>query len=448
MPPNLQFPSVAAAPPGWVLRQSRRLFGDPVGFFRRLADEFGGFARFEMGKRKFYLLSDPALIQELLVTHGGDTEKFPRLRRGRGLFGDGLLTSEEPLHMRQRRLMQPAFHRDRIAEYARVMAECADAACEQWSDGEVVDVGTAMNRLALAIVSRTLFSTNTDAGAGKISASLEEILTMLNRLVLPPGELRLMAPLPSTLRYKQALRQLDEVVFRLIAERRASGPRGGDLLDLLMTARDEESGGGMDDEQLRDEVVTLFVAGHDTTANALTWTWHHLSREEEARASVEACVDAALQGRAPGFEDYGSLGEVERAVAESMRLHPPVWILGRRPRRGFELGGVEMDVNSILLVCMAVLHRRAELWPEPERFDTARHMPGQERHKYAFLPFGAGSRLCIGERFAWMEAVLCVASIARRWRLERVDGEVVPRALLTLRPRDGLQLRAVRRITR
>lgn len=448
MPPNPSSPKLAAAPAGWVLRESRRLIGDPVGFFTGLAAEFGGFARFEMGRRKFYLLSDPALIQELLVTHGGGTEKFPRLGRGRGLFGDGLLTSEEPLHMRQRRLMQPAFHRDRIAEYAQVMAECADAASEQWRDGEVVDAGRAMNRLALAIVSRTLFSTNTDADAEMIGESLEEILAMLNRLVLPPGELRLMAPLPSTLRYKRALRQLDEVMFRLIAERRASGPRGGDLLDLLMAARDEEGGGGMDDGQLRDEVVTLFVAGHDTTANALAWTWHHLSREEKARAEVEACVDDALKGRAPGFDDYGSLGEVERAVAESMRLHPPVWILGRRPKRGFELGGVEMDGNSILLVCMAVLHRRPELWPEPERFDAARHLPGQERHKYAYLPFGAGSRLCIGERFAWMEAVLCVAAIARRWRLERVDDEVVPRALLTLRPRDGLRLRAVRRPTR
>jgi cytochrome P450 len=343
--------------------------------------------------------------------------------------------------------MQPAFHRDRIAEYAQVMTECADEVCARWRDGEVLDAGRAMNRLALAIVSRTLFSTNTDAGAEKIRASLEEILTMLNRLVLPPGELRLMAPLPSTLRYKRALRDLDEVVFRLIAERRASGPRGGDLLDLLMAARDEEGGGGMDDAQLRDEVVTLFVAGHDTTANALAWTWHHLSREEKARAAVESCVDGVLKGRAPTFEDYPALTEVERAVAESMRLHPPVWILGRRPKRAFELGGVQMDGNSILLVCMAVLHRRPELWPEPERFDMARHAHGQERHKYAFLPFGAGSRLCIGERFAWMETVLCVAAIARRWRLERVEEEVVPKALLTLRPRDGLRMRAVRRTT-
>lgn len=446
-PPKPCNPSLSTVPAGWVLRESRRLITDPVGFFSGLAEEFGGFVRFDMGKRKFYLLNDPDLIQELLVTHGGATEKFPRLRRGRGLFGDGLLTSEEPLHMRQRRLMQPAFHRDRIAEYARVMVECAEVACAEWRDGEVVEAGEAMNRLALAIVSRTLFSSNTDADAEKISESLNEILEMLNRLVLPPGELRLMAPLPSTLRYKRALRQLDEVVFRLIGERRASGPLGGDLLDLLMAARDEEGGGGMDDEQLRDEVVTLFVAGHDTTANALAWTWHHLSREAGAQAAVEACVDDALKGRAPVFEDYAALGEVERAVAESMRLHPPVWILGRRPRRGFELGGVEMDENSILLVCMAVLHRRPELWPEPERFDISRHMQGQQRHKYAFLPFGAGSRLCIGERFAWMETVLCVAAIARRWRLEPVETAVVPRALLTLRPRDGLRLRAIRRAT-
>lgn len=442
---------MVTAPAGWVLRESWRLAKDPAGFFSRLADEFGSFVRFEMGKRKFHLLCDPVLIQELLITHGGETEKFPRLRRGKGLFGDGLLTSEEPLHMRQRRLMQPAFHKERIASYARVMVECAESACAQWRDGGVVDVSGSMNRLALAIVSRTLFSANTDAEAEVISESLDEILLMLNRLVLPPGEIRLMAPLPSTIRYKRAIQRLDRLIFRLIAERRAAGPGRGDLLDLLIGARDEQGGGGMDDEQLRDEVVTLFVAGHDTTANALTWTWHHLSREAEARARMEACIDAVLDRRPPRAGDLPALAVVERTVAEAMRLHPPVWILGCRPRSSFEIGGATMDGSSILLVCMAALHRRPELWPDPDRFDPARFLPetAASRHRYAYLPFGAGSRLCIGERFAWMEAVLCVASIARRWRLDCIDdAEPAPRALLTLRPRNGLRLRAMRRLAR
>ena len=310
------------------------------------------------------------------------------------------------------------------------------------------DVAAEMNRLALAIVSRTLFTANTDADAASISESLDEILVMLNRLVLPPGELRLLLPLPSTLRYKRALRRLDEVVFRLIGARRASGAGSGDLLDLLMAARDD-LGGAMDDEQLRDEVVTLFVAGHDTTANALAWTWHHLSREPAVLRRMEACLDRVLEGRLPAAGDYPALDEVERVVAEAIRLHPPVWILGRRPKNALELGGERMDRDSILLVCMAVLHRRPELWPEPAKFDPGRHTPEarQWRPRYGYLPFGAGSRLCIGERFAWMETVLCVATIARSWRLESAGGDVSPRALLTLRPRHGLRLRAMRRST-
>jgi cytochrome P450 len=293
-----------------------------------------------------------------------------------------------------------------------------------------------MNHLALAIVSRTLFNTETNDDAMRISEALDVVLHTLNRLMLPPGPLLLSLPLPSTLRYRRALQTLDEIVYRIIHERRVSGKEEDDLLGLLMQAEDPETGQRMTDLELRDEVMTLFVAGHDTTANALTWTWHLLAQHPEAMAGVAEESRAVLGERSATAEDYPKLTFTERVLAEAMRLYPPVWILGRRSLS---------EPNSVYLVCMYVLHRRPELYADPNRFDPERFLPENRdgRHKYAYMPFGAGSRLCIGERFAWMEIVLTVATIARRWKLlPTSDKPVEPLALLTLRPKLGLHLRA------
>lgn len=438
---------MAARLPGpnaaWLLRHAGLLTRQPLGFFTRLAEEFGDFVCFPMGATRFHLINDPELVQELLIQLGPKMEKFPRVPRSQGLFGEGLLTSEEPLHMKQRRLIQPGFHRDRIAHYAQVMAGAAEERCASWRAGQTIDVAEEMSRFALDVVSRALFSTDTRSEAHEISAALDTIVHMLNRLVLPPGPLLLRFPLPSVRRYRAAIRQLDRVIYRIIAQRRARQSDEPDMVGMLLSARDAETGEPMSDEQLRDEVVTLFVAGHDTSANALAWTWHLLGQHPEVGESLRRELDDVLGGRLPGAEDYPKLRYTEAVFREAMRLCPSVWILGRRPLERIRLGGVEAGPESVFLVCMYALHRREASFPEPLRFNPGRWLETESgaRHKFAYLPFGAGSRLCVGERFAWMEGVLALAAIARRWRLEPVPGHPVePLALITLRPKHGLKM--------
>jgi cytochrome P450 len=281
-----------------------------------------------------------------------------------------------------------------------------------------------MNHLALDIVSRALFDASTEEDAERIGHELEIVLLMLNKLVMPLGGLRLALPLPSSRRYFTALRRLDEVVYGLIRQKR------GLLLQDLLSVE-------MDEQQLRDEVMTLFVAGHDTTANALAWTWYLLAQHPEAQTRL--IEEARALSGDPTAEDYARLPFTERVLAESMRLFPPVWILGRRALSPYAFGEFTAPAGSVLLVCMQVLHRHPDLWPDPDQFDPDRPPPA---HKFSFLPFGAGSRLCIGERFAWMEGVLSIATIARRWRFELVPGHPVePLGLLTLRPKHGLRMR-------
>jgi cytochrome P450 len=419
------------------------LLRDPIGFFTSVADQQGPRAGFRFGSRQFYLLNDPAPIKDLLVTQAHHFEKFPRIDKTKGLFGDGLLTSEEPLHMRQRRLAQPAFHRERLAAYAREFSAATKRRTAQWRDGETRDLAHEMNHLALDIVSRTLFSTQTEDEADSISRHLDTILKTLNHLVMPWGTLLLTLPTPVKHRYRRALAELDRIVYGLIRARKE--PKAdGDLLDLLLAAKDPETGQGMPLEQLRDEIMTIFVAGHDTTANALTWTLYLLSQNPEAQAAWQAEADAVLQGRAATIQDAERLTFTAKVFEESLRLYPPVWILGRRALRDTHLSDLPVQKGAVVLVSMAVLHRRPELFPNPSIFDPHRTKPAD---RYAFLPFGAGSRLCIGERFAWLEGILCLATIAQTWRIEIPAAQkVTPQPLLTLRPREGLTARLRQRV--
>ncbi|MFN9918250.1 MAG: cytochrome P450 [Acidobacteriota bacterium] len=420
-----------------------RLFRDPVGFFREMADSQGPLARIKFGPQVFYLLNDPGRIEEALVRKASSFEKFPRIDRTRGLFGEGLLTSEEPLHLRQRRLAQPAFHREKLAGYASEMVEATERLTGGWQEGMTVDAAHEMGVLALDIVSRTLFSTQTNEQTEQISASLNTVIETLNHLVMPWGNLLVGMPTPVRRRYRRALDTLDAIIYGLIEERRRAPGVADDLLGMLMNARDSETGEGMPNLQLRDELMTMFVAGHDTTANALAWTLHLLSLHPEQRELLEREVDWVLGKRPATAEDVGRLPFTSAVFRESLRMYPPVWILGRRALAPVELSGLRLERGAVLLVSMAVLHRRPELFADPERFDPLRPPP---EHRFAYLPFGAGARLCIGERFAWMEGVLCLATMAQRWRLEREEGGAVEaQALLTLRPRNGLALTPRRR---
>ena len=418
---------------------------NPLRFLEGVA-RHGDVARFRLGPVFVYLVNDPDLIRSVLVTRADAYHKGRALERARRLLGQGLLTSEGALHLRQRRLMQPAFHRERIAGYGETMVRYAGRAAERWKAGETIDVHKEMVALTLAIVGKTLFDADVEEEADEIGKALTEALELFQRLLMVPyGEFLEKLPIPSTLRFRSVRRRLDATIARLIAERRRNPRDRKDLLTLLLLAQDTEGdGGGMTDTQLRDEAMTIFLAGHETTANAMAWTWHLLSQNPEAEGRLHEELDRVLEGRAPGVADLPRLRYTEMVLSESMRLFPPAWILGRRAIVDHELGGYRIPAGSIVLLSQWITHRDARYFPDPLRFDPQRFTAEAQaaRPRFSYFPFGGGPRVCIGEGFAWMEGVLVLATIARRWRFLPVDGiPVTPAAMITLRPKSGLPMR-------
>ena len=418
---------------------------NPLRFLEGVA-RHGDVARFRLGPVFVYLVNDPDLIRSVLVTRADAYHKGRALERARRLLGQGLLTSEGALHLRQRRLMQPAFHRERIAGYGETMVRYAGRAAERWKAGETIDVHKEMVALTLAIVGKTLFDADVEEEADEIGKALTEALELFQRLLMVPyGEFLEKLPIPSTLRFRSARRRLDATIARLIAERRRNPRDRKDLLALLLLAQDTEGdGGGMTDTQLRDEAMTIFLAGHETTANAMAWTWHLLSQNPEAEGRLHEELDRVFEGRAPGVADLPRLRYTEMVLSESMRLFPPAWILGRRAIVDHELGGYRIPAGSIVLLSQWITHRDARYFPDPLRFDPQRFTAEAQaaRPRFSYFPFGGGPRVCIGEGFAWMEGVLVLATIARRWRFLPVDGiPVTPAAMITLRPKSGLPMR-------
>jgi cytochrome P450 len=412
------------------------------------AREYGDIVRYTMGGRPVFLLVHPELIKELLVTRQHDFVKGRGLEWAKRYLGEGLLTSEGELHTRQRRLSQPAFHRQRIASYARVMVEYAAKRRERWKDGQAIDLHAEMMALTMAIAGKTLFDADVESEAAEIGASLKAIIELFPRFTLPFASLIEKLPLRSNREFARARERLDATVYRIIGERRRDGRDHGDLLSMLMLASDEDDGSRMSDRQLRDEAITLFLAGHETTANLLSWTFYCLARNPEREAELHAEVDRALAGRAPGFEDIPRLALAERVVAESMRLYPPAWILGRRALRDVALGPYRIPAGAYVIASPYATQRDPRFFAEPERFDPDRFSPEAKaaRHKFAYFPFGGGARQCIGEGFAWMEGTLLLAAIAQRFSLRLApDARVVPQPLITLRPRHGMKMILERR---
>jgi cytochrome P450 len=441
--------AVAAQPPGprdvlpgWTIVSFYR---DPIGSLQRMARTYGDVARFRWGSRFEHLLVHPELVERVLVTEQRAFVKGQALQETKRILGEGLLTSEGDFHLRQRRLVQPLFHRRRIAAYADEMVACTERALGRWHDGAELDAHEEMTRLTLAIVARTLLAADVEGEAPEIGRALTDALDSLQRFMLPFPDLVELVPLPSTRRLRASRERLDATIYRLIEERRAR-PGGRDLLSLLLEARDED-GEAMPDEQVRDEAMTIFLAGHETTANALAWTWLLLSRNPETEARLYAELDAVLGGRAPEPDDLARLPELDRILNESLRLYPPAWLIGRRAVREVELGGYVLPPGSIALVSPYVTHHDARFFPEPDRFDPGRWTDeaGAARPRFSFFPFGGGVRRCIGESFALMEAKLVLATIAQRWRLRHLGGEVGLLPRITLRPRGPISVRLERR---
>jgi cytochrome P450 len=438
---------VPPGPPGAPLLGHLLAFRrDPLGFFQRAARDYpGDLVRFRQGPRDVYLVTSPELVKEVLVSRQHDFGKGRGLQWAKLFLGEGLLTSEGEFHTRQRRLAQPAFHRQRISAYAQDMVTRAVKARERWREGETLDLDVEMMRLTLAIASSTLFGADVEEEAAHIREDLATIVALFPRFQLPLFGLIQKLPLPSNARFARAVARLDSIVYRVVAERRRDGRDRGDLLSMLLLAQDEEGGGGMTDRQLRDEVMTLLLAGHETTSNALLWTWYLLSLNPVAEERWREELRAVLGGRAPTIDDVPALRYTEMLLAESMRLFPPAWGVGRRALRDVTLGGFMVRAGCIVALSPYVMHRDERFWPDPLRFDPERFTPEARaaRPRFAYFPFGGGARSCIGEPFAWMEGVLLLAAIGQRWRLRLVPGHPVePQALITLRPRFGMKMTA------
>jgi cytochrome P450 len=418
-------------------------------YLERLAREYGDVIFFRTPGQQVYFLNHPDLSREVLVTQQHQFKKSRILERARVLLGNGLLTSEAQHHRRQRRLVQPAFHRERLESYSATMIERAAAARERWQDGATFDISKEMMRLTLDIVSRTLFSTAMESQAEEVREVLHDAFGLFDMVIMPFSEYLEKLPLPAMRRFYKARADLDRIIYGMIAERRASGKDTGDLLSMLLLAQDEEGEGGMTDEQVRDELLTLFIAGHDTTATALSWTWYLLSQNPDAEAKMHAEIDTVLQGRLPTFDDLAQLRYTNAVFLEGLRMYPPAWAIARRALEDIELGGYLVPKGSIVLLSTYVAHRDPRWFSEPDKFMPERWLVEDEtRPRFAYSPFGGGARVCIGERFAGMEGVLLLATIAQKWRFEHVPSHRVEmRAMLVLRPKFGMEMIARRRQT-
>jgi cytochrome P450 len=458
LPPGLKRNLFFHAHKPWVK------LGSPILLFEHLHRTYGNIACYQFMGTPIVFVNDPDYVREILVTQGASFAKERTVRRMKVLLGEGLITSEEPFHMRQRRIAAPAFHRQRIAAYAEEIVRSAVAFSERVVPGEAFDIGAASMELSLEIVARTLFDAEVDDDIRSINDEVNTIMELYNFIVaFPKVESFLHLPIPGIVKFRKAKARLDRVVDRIIREHREARAKAdaegieadrGDLLSMLLSSRSElldEDGKPtgefetMTDTQARDEVLTIFLAGYETVANGLTWTWYLLSQNPGAERRLHEELDRVLQGRLPTLQDYPELKYTEMVFAEAMRLYPPAWVMGRMSLTPIELGPYRIPAGAHFFFSQYIMGRTAEYFPDPLRFDPERFTPEAKaaRHKYTYFPFGGGSRQCIGESFAWMEGVLSIATLAQRWRLTYADSAPpIPKEKITLRPKGPLRMRA------
>lgn len=437
-PGPLNLPVVGVAP---MLRR------DPINYLTNLTREYGDLVHFRVLGRDTYLLNHPEYIKEVLVKRQNLFTKTPTLQRAKRLFGEGLLTSEGDFHTRQRRLIQPAFHRDRLRKYGAIMTDYALQARERWTGGGEIDMQREMMRLTLGIVARALFDADVEGDAKPVGEAMSELVRSFRVFLLPFATLLRRLPLPQNRRLDRSVATVKQIVSRIIQEHRREDSHNENLLSALIDVRDED-GSSLSDQQILDEILTLFTAGHETTALALTWTWYLLAHEPECASKFYAEIESVLQGRTPTFEDVPNLVYTDRVVAESMRLRPPIWIIGRLAQQDFELDGISIPKGSICLMSQYLMHHDARFFPAPDRFDTERWSPElrDARPKFCYFPFGGGARACIGDRFAWSELILVLATVAQKWRFQMASDEPIrPVPRLTLQPSAPVRMIAVPR---
>ena len=459
-------------------------FGQPIPLFEHLHNTFGRIAHYRFMGTTIVFVNDPEWINELLVTQASSFVRERTLRRMKILLGEGLITSDDPIHMQQRRIIAPAFHRQRINGYAGQIVASAQESAARWQPDQPIDINDEMMQLSLHIVARTLFDSEVTADVLAVRDEVNTIMGIYNYLIaFPRLESVLHWPIPGIVKFRRSRAKLDAVIATMIASRRSLTrsqlEQRGDLLSMLMAARDEDPtpnqaqsfptepgcprsgfsdlgvqaktsppGKAMSDTQVRDELLTIFLAGYETVANALTWTWYLLSQNPAAADRMYAEVSEVLgtgpNARTATVDDYPRLRYTEQVFAESMRLYPPAWAMGRQSTVPVELGPYRFPPHTHFFVSQYIMHRSPEYWPAPLAFRPERHTPEAKlnRPRFTYFPFGGGRRQCIGEGFAWMEGVLSLATIAQRWRLTFLPTyPVIPQAKITLRPKHPLIMR-------
>jgi cytochrome P450 len=440
---------IAPGPEGYPLLGSLpNMWGDPLPFLLKSTLEHGDIVRLRFGPKAAHVLTRPEHIKYVLQDNqknfSKDTRGFITLR---SFLGMGLLTSDGDTWLRQRRIAQPAFHRQKIAALGASMVRSAEAAAEGWGQhvrsGRAIDVAAEMMKLTLRIAGETLLSTDVSREAETVGRALTVMLREARRRIVAAYSLPLSLPTRRNRQLNAAMSALDALVYRMINERRRSGGGPEDLLAMLLNARDADTGEAMNDKQLRDEVLTIFVAGHETTANALAWTFYLLSKFPAAARKIRAELAEVLGGRSPTEGDLPRLKYTSMVLDESMRLYPPAWMFTRAARQDDEIGGYFIPKGSFLFLSPYLVHRKPSLWEDPEGFDPERFAPERAASipRFAYFPFGGGPRQCIGNTFALMESVLLLAVFLQKYRLDLVPGHPVElEPLVTLRPKHGVMM--------
>jgi cytochrome P450 len=437
-------------PPGprgnLVLGSIPEIAKDNVGLFMTAWRQYGDIVRFR-GPLTLFLLVHPDYVKHVLQDNH---LKYPRpefvASKLKGVVGDGLVANEGDVWLRSRRLAQPAFHRQRIASFATLMTDTAAEMFKTWSGyaehGAPVDIKSEMMHLSLAVLAKALFKADWGRYAAVVEPAVGIALAHTNRRLTAPIDPQRL-PLRSTRQFNKAMSDLNAIVYQLIADRRGSKEDRGDLVTMLMQAKDEETGETFDDKQIRDEVMGFLIAGHETVSAALTWTWYLLAKNPESWRRLKQEADAVLGGRTPVLEDVPKLRYTSMVLDEAMRLYPPIFVLMRCNQQEDEVGGYRIPARSNVVICPYVTHRHPDFWENPEGFDPERFSPERSagRHRTAYLPFAVGPRKCIGDSFALLEMQLIVAMAVQRFQLSLVPGHtVVPQPAISLRPRDGLMM--------
>lgn len=430
---------------------TQEFFADPLGFVRK-ATQYGPVARLRLMNEYVFLLTEPEDIKHVLVDNNKNYIKSRGVQILKRVLGDGLLTAEGDFWRRQRRLIQPAFHRNRIAAYATVMVDYTDRHLADWRHGEQRDIHEEMMRLTMEIVTKCLFDADIREEAPQLGQAISWLVDSFDfRRIGPIGEFLDRFDRKRRRLFEENLQILDRMIYDIIEQRRASGEDRGDLLSMLLHAQDEEAAEGeeaqMTDKQVRDEAMTLFSAGHETTANALSWAFYLLAQYPEVEAKLHDELDRVLgrppHGRLPTLDDLSNLPYTRQVFAETMRIYPPAWIIGRQAVGEDNISGCRVPPGRVIFMSQYATHHDPRFWPDPEKFIPERFAPEavKGRPKFAYFPFGGGPRLCIGEPFAWMEGHLVLAAIAHRYRLRLAPGQIIrPQPRVTLRPAGGIRM--------